>query len=80
MGNSGLQPIGFGHQGVYLPELYDFIRSHHLAGTGIGWVDAALLASARAEAAQLATFDTPLTRCARQLDVPTPVPLPASDQ
>ena len=29
-------------------ELYDFIRRHHLAGTGIGWVDAALLAAARA--------------------------------
>ena len=63
------------------PEaLYDFIRRHHLAGTGIGWVDAALLAAARAASAQLATFDTPLARCARQLDVATPVPLPESDQ
>ena len=63
------------------PEsLYDFIRRHDLAGTGIGWVDAALLAAARAVGAQLATFDTPLARCARQLGVPTPVPLPASDQ
>ena len=61
-------------------ELYDFIRRHHLAGTGIGWVDAALLAAARAAVAQLATFDTPLARCARQLDVATPVPLPESDQ
>ena len=26
-------------------ELYDFIRRHHLAGTGIGWVDAVLLAA-----------------------------------
>ena len=63
------------------PEaLYDFIRRHHLAGTGIGWVDAALLAAARAAGAQLATYDTPLARCARQLDVATPVPLPESDQ
>ena len=63
------------------PEaLYDFIRRHDLAGTGIGWVDAALLAAARAAGAQLATFDTPLARCARQLDVATPVPLPKSDQ
>ena len=63
------------------PEaLYDFIRRHDLAGTGIGWVDAALLAAARAAGAQLATYDTPLARCARQLDVATPVPLPESDQ
>ena len=61
-------------------ELYDFIRRHHLAETGIGWVDAALLAAARAAGAQLATYDTPLARCARQLDVATPVPLPESDQ
>ena len=57
------------------PEaLHGFIRRHHLAGTGIGWVDAALLAAARAARASLATFDTPLARCARQLDVTTPVP------
>ena len=61
-------------------ELYDFIRRHHLAGTGIGWVDAVLLAAARAAGAQLATYDTPLARCARQMDVATPVPLPESDQ
>ena len=62
------------------PEaLYD-VRRHNLAGTGIGWVDAALLAAARAAAAQLATFDTPLARCARHLDVATPVTLPESDQ
>ena len=63
------------------PEaLYDFIRAHDLAGTGIGWVDAALLAAARAATAQLATFDAPLARCARHLDVATPVTLPESDQ
>lgn len=63
------------------PEaLYDFIRRHRLAATGIGWVDVALLAAARAADASLATFDTPLARCARQLDVTTPVPLPESDQ
>ena len=63
------------------PEaLYDFIRRHDLAGTGAGWVDAALLAAARTAGAQLATFDTPLARCARRLEVATPVPLPVSDQ
>jgi len=60
--------------------LYDFIRRHDLAGTGTGWVDAALLAGARTAGAQLATFDTPLARCARRLEVATPVPFPVSDQ
>ena len=63
------------------PEaLYEFIRRDRLAGTGIGWVDAALLAAAQTVGAQLATFDTPLARCARQLDIATPVPLPAHDR
>ena len=63
------------------PEaLYEFIRRHDLAGTGIGWVDAALLAAARTVGAQLATFDTPLARCAGQLDIATPVPIPERDQ
>jgi hypothetical protein len=60
-------------------ELYDFIRNHRLAGTGIGWVDTALLAAARTSGTQLATYDTPLARCARQLDIGTPLPLPASE-
>ena len=60
-------------------ELYEFIRSHHLTGTGIGWVDTALLAAARTASAQLATYDTPLARCARQLGLGTPLPLPAAD-
>ena len=55
-------------------ELYDFIRGHHLTGTGVGWVDAALLAATHAVRAQLATYDTPLARCARQLDIGTPLP------
>ena len=40
-------------------ELYDFIRGHHLTGTGVGWVDAALLAATQAVRAQLATYDMP---------------------
>ena len=59
-------------------ELYEFIRSHRLTGAGIGWVDTALLAAARTAGAQLATYDTPLARCARQLDIGTPLPLPAA--
>ena len=58
-------------------ELHDFIRRFRLAGTGIGWVDAALLLAAQAVAASLATYDTTLARCARQLDIGTPLPLPA---
>ena len=60
-------------------ELHDFIRRFHLAGTEIGWVDAALLIAAQAAGAQLATYDTPLARCARQLDLGTSLPLPAKD-
>ena len=61
-------------------ELYDFIRRHQLAGTGIGWGGRGPARRRPAASAQLATFDTPLARCARQLDVATPVPLPKSDQ
>ena len=61
-------------------ELYDFIRNHRLTGTGIGWVDTALLAAARSAGAQLATYDTPLARCARQLGIGTSLPPPSSDQ
>ncbi len=61
-------------------QLYVFIRNHYLAGTGIGWVDTALLAAAHAAGAQLATYDTPLARCANQLEIGSPLPLPASDR
>ena len=60
-------------------DLHGFIRRHHLAGTGVGWVDTALLAAARTAGAQLATYDTPLARCARQLEIGSPLPLPAAD-
>ena len=60
------------------PEaLYESIRRHDLAGTGFGWVDAALLAAARTVGAQL---DTPLARCAGQLDIATPVSILERDQ
>ena len=58
-------------------ELHDFIRRFRLAGTGVGWVDAALLLAAQTAGAWLATYDTTLARCARQLDIGTSLPLPA---
>ena len=58
-------------------ELHDFIRRFRPAGTGLGWVDAALLFAARADGAWLATYDATLARCARQLDIRTSLPLPA---
>jgi len=60
-------------------ELHDFIRRFRLAGTGIGWVDAALLFAARAAGSWLATYDTTLAHCARQLDIGTSLPLPAQE-
>ncbi len=60
-------------------ELHDFIRRFRLAGTGVGWVDAALLFAAQAAGARLATYDTTLARCARQLDIGSSLPLPAQE-
>ena len=57
-------------------EICDFIRRSGLAGKGVGWVDAALLATARDADAPLATCDSRLARCARELGIATPVGQP----
>jgi predicted nucleic acid-binding protein len=48
-------------------EVFDFIERQALAGTGIGWVDAHLLASARLTSASLWTRDKRLRALAIQL-------------
>ena len=50
-------------------EALSFIESHRLMGTGIGYHDIHLLASARPSAASLWTLDTALGRTARRLDL-----------
>ncbi len=54
-------------------EIFDFVRHHGLAGKGIGWVDAALLAAAVAARVQLATYDGKLSACAVGLGIATPL-------
>ena len=48
----------------------EFVESHGLAGRGIGWVDAHLLASARLGGIGLWTLDARLAAAARALHVP----------
>jgi len=48
-------------------DIHGFIRTKRLSGKGLGWVDAALLASASALHAPIATFDSDLERCAQDL-------------
>ena len=50
-------------------EVLAFVDLHHLAGIGIGWVDAHLLAAARLLGAQLWTHDRTLREAARRTDV-----------
>lgn len=57
-------------------EICEFIRRGGLAGKGVGWVDAALLAMAQDARAPLATYDSRLARCARELGITTPVEHP----
>jgi predicted nucleic acid-binding protein len=45
------------------------IEHRRLAGSGIGWVDAHLLASALLSGARLWTLDRPLARVAQRLGV-----------
>jgi predicted nucleic acid-binding protein len=52
-------------------EVLDLILDRRLAGVGIGWVDAHLLASALVVRGGLWTLDTRLSRVARELGVPT---------
>jgi hypothetical protein len=50
-------------------EALAFVESHRLMGTGIGWVDAHLLASTVLAGQQLWTRDRPLAQVARRLGV-----------
>lgn len=50
-------------------EVLALVERHQLMGTGIGWVDAHLLASALLAHAPLWTLDQPLARQARRLGV-----------
>lgn len=48
-------------------EILSLVEREHLAGTGIGWVDAHLIASALADGVSLWTFDRRLATVARAL-------------
>jgi hypothetical protein len=50
-------------------DVLDFVRRHGLAGTGLGWVDAHLVASAAASGARLLTHDRTLRRQAARLGI-----------
>jgi hypothetical protein len=50
-------------------EIISFVGSRHIAGSGIGAVDAHLLASARLAGAQLWSRDKNMIRAARRLDI-----------
>jgi predicted nucleic acid-binding protein len=50
-------------------EMLDFIERHGLAGRGIGWIDAHLLASARLAHAGLWTLDRALSGAAERAGV-----------
>jgi predicted nucleic acid-binding protein len=50
-------------------EVMTLIERHRIAGTGLGWVDAHLLASAALSGTPLWTLDRPLRRAAERLDV-----------
>lgn len=51
-------------------ECLALIERHHLWGTGIGWSDVQLLASAKLSDASLWTLDKPLLRAAALAEVP----------
>jgi len=48
-------------------EALAFLEMHRLAGTGLGWVDVNVLASAALSGASLWTFDRSLMKAARKL-------------
>ena len=50
-------------------EVLAFIETHRLAGTGLGYIDVHLLASARLGGTALWTFDSILQRAANRLGV-----------
>lgn len=51
-------------------EVLALVESRRLAGTGIGWVDAHLLASALMAGVGIFTADKPLLRAGRALGIP----------
>jgi predicted nucleic acid-binding protein len=50
-------------------EVTAVVDKHHLPGSGIGWVDAHLIASALLGNAKLLTADKPLQRASRRIGV-----------
>jgi predicted nucleic acid-binding protein len=52
---------------VHDDEVMLLIEAHQLAGEGIGWVDAQLLASSRREGVELWSHDSRLARLGRRL-------------
>ncbi len=50
-------------------EVLGLVTSNHLAGSGVGWVDAHLLASALIGGTTIWTLDRPLAAVARRLGV-----------
>lgn len=54
------------------PEAVELVEIHQLMGSGLGWIDIHLLASARLAGVPLWTLDRPLARAAQSLGVGTP--------
>lgn len=50
-------------------EVLAFVDAHRLAGAGIGWIDAHLLASALLARVRVWSFDRPLVAAARRLGI-----------
>ena len=50
-------------------EVLHLVSSHGLSGQGVGWIDAHLLASTLLTSCTLWTFDKPLARAARNLQI-----------
>ena len=51
------------------PMMMEFIRFHRLEGSGIGWIDAHLLASAKLATAEIWTTDRALRKAAQRCGV-----------
>jgi predicted nucleic acid-binding protein len=66
-----LSAYGEMHRAASIPhaEVVQFVRHRRLAGRGIGWIDAHLLASALVANAPLFTADTALAAIADELDI-----------
>lgn len=50
-------------------EVLAFVETNRLMGSGIGWIDAHLLCSAKLAGVRLWTLDTRLAQAARSIDV-----------